>query len=76
MYEWQMSIDKVVGSGRSGCNKLRFYRIFKRFYGTEHYCTVAHISCHGHTEQHLPSLDVEWHPLMLKLDDTAISQLN
>ena len=38
MYDWQMSIDKEAGSRGNGGNKLRVYRLFKRFYGVEHYC--------------------------------------
>ena len=38
MYDWQMSIDKTVGSSGNGHNKVRFYRQLKRFYGVEHYC--------------------------------------
>ena len=38
MYEWQMAVDKVNDSNRGGGNKLRFYRIFKRFYEVENHC--------------------------------------
>ena len=40
MYEWQMSIDKEVGTNGYSRNKLRFYRLFKRFFGTEEYCKL------------------------------------
>ena len=41
-YEWQMSIDKEVGTNRNGRNKLRFYRLFKQFFSTEDYCKSQH----------------------------------
>jgi len=40
MYDWQMTIDKEASSRGNGRNKLRFYHLFKRFYGKEHYCTI------------------------------------
>ena len=40
MYEWQMSIDKEVGTNIHSRNKLRCYRLFKRFFSTEEYCKV------------------------------------
>ena len=35
-----MSIDKEVGTNRNSRNKLRFYRLFKRFFATEEYCKL------------------------------------
>ena len=40
MYEWQMNIDKEIGNSGRGKNKLRSYRMFKRFYDTEQYCSL------------------------------------
>ena len=40
MYEWQMSIDKEVGTNKNSRNKLRFYRLFKRFFAMEEYCKL------------------------------------
>ena len=40
MREWQMSIDKEVGTNKNSRNKLRFYRLFKRFFATEEYCKL------------------------------------
>ena len=40
MSEWQMSIGRKVGTNRKSRNKLRFNRLFKRFFSTEEYCKV------------------------------------
>ena len=60
MYEWQMSIDKEVGTNKNSRNKLSFYRLFKRFFATE--STVSSI-CLLHIEQHMQNLDVGWRRL-------------
>ena len=40
MYERQMGIDIEVGTNRNSRNKLKFYRLFKRFFSTEEHCKV------------------------------------
>ena len=40
VYDWQMMVDTETSSRGNGRNKLRLYRLFNRFYGKEHYCTI------------------------------------